>query len=528
MPETRSHNNSADCAIPRFQWVVCQLEVIVTCGSIGKLNRALSSLPTSLDQTYERILLAIDQQQQQEAVTILNWLTCSARPLKVKEVIEGVAMAAGDGLHLDTDERLRDANELLAICSSLVRINYPASQPLLHNNEDLAEIQLAHFSVKEYLTSNRIQNGASKVYAIREPVTNLSIARTCIAYLLQLEYPDMLSQQTLQEYPLAKYSASYWVQHMRLGLNGKEDMEMDEICLKLLLSKRKLHDSIQIYNPDTPWYEPLHESLTANVASPLYYACLTGLVGPVRYLLERNHEVNEKGGRYHTALQAASVNGHTDIVRLLIASGADVNCRGGFYGTALQACCVGGHIEVANELLLAGSSAQENCGFFGNSLQAASYYGYKQLAQRILDSGAEVNAEGGHHVTALHAASLEGQEAVVKLLLDAGADVNASGAYYGAPLATASARGHDSVVKLLAASNAFLDAFGGRYGTALQTAAAKGHKTVVKTLIELGADIEVEAGKYGTATQAAEVNHHFDIARMLQGPRVPHHQVANL
>ncbi|KAJ7873666.1 hypothetical protein B0H14DRAFT_2344089 [Mycena olivaceomarginata] len=43
------------------------------------------------------------------------------------------------------------------------------------------------------------------------------------------------------------------------------------------------------------------------------------------------------GGKYGTALQAASYEGHMGTVTLLLAKGADPNAQGGMYGTALQA-----------------------------------------------------------------------------------------------------------------------------------------------------------------------------------------------
>lgn len=51
--------------------------------------------------------------------------------------------------------------------------------------------------------------------------------------------------------------------------------------------------------------------------------------------------VNEIGGEYGTALNAATFNGdHIAVVRLLSA-GADVNLIGGRYGTALQSAILG-------------------------------------------------------------------------------------------------------------------------------------------------------------------------------------------
>lgn len=48
-------------------------------------------------------------------------------------------------------------------------------------------------------------------------------------------------------------------------------------------------------------------------------------------------DVNQQAGPYNTALQVASVEGHTAIIKILLEHDADVNIYGGVYGTALQA-----------------------------------------------------------------------------------------------------------------------------------------------------------------------------------------------
>ena len=66
-----------------------------------------------------------------------------------------------------------------------------------------------------------------------------------------------------------------------------------------------------------------------SIATPLYYASLTGLHQASCYLLEESGDVNVQGGAYGNALQAASYRGHEGIVQLLLEKGADVNAQGG-------------------------------------------------------------------------------------------------------------------------------------------------------------------------------------------------------
>jgi hypothetical protein len=97
--------------------------------------------------------------------------------------------------------------------------------------------------------------------------------------------------------------------------------------------------------------------------------------------------LDAEGGFYRTALQVASVRGHTAVVRLLLEGGADVKKR-------------------------------VNSGHYGCALQAASFKGFEPTVRLLLASGAAINKESGDYGTALGAASASGHEAVVRLLSD--------------------------------------------------------------------------------------------------------------
>jgi hypothetical protein len=67
---------------------VCQLDVLRNCIKLDKLRKALNSLPKTLNETYNRILLNIEEGYKEEAFRVLQWLVFSARPVTVEEVVE--------------------------------------------------------------------------------------------------------------------------------------------------------------------------------------------------------------------------------------------------------------------------------------------------------------------------------------------------------------------------------------------------------------------------------------------------------
>jgi ankyrin repeat protein len=163
------------------------------------------------------------------------------------------------------------------------------------------------------------------------------------------------------------------------------------------------------------------KSKDPNGRTPLYIVAEKGAYFMTRMLLDKGADVNEQGGEYGNALQAASSGGHEAVVKLLLDKGADVNAQGGEYGNALQAASLGGYETVVRLLLNKGADVNVQGGYYGNALQSASAKGNKEIATLLLDKGADVNAQGGQLRNALQAASAKGHKEIVTLLQRNGA-----------------------------------------------------------------------------------------------------------
>jgi hypothetical protein len=190
------------------------------------LRKSLATLPRTLDQTYDRILSAISEEYSEYAMRILQWLTFSARPLSVEEIAEVVAIDIARDPAFDRDEVLEDPLEALNICSSLVTIT--TNEAYRKFGPARRSITLAHYSVQEYLLSDRIQQGSAKQYSMREAECHSAITRSSLKYLTQLKHP--LSSEVLEVSALARYSVEFWSSHLRrLGIK-------QAACKRLLVS----------------------------------------------------------------------------------------------------------------------------------------------------------------------------------------------------------------------------------------------------------------------------------------------------
>ncbi|KAF8518594.1 hypothetical protein JB92DRAFT_2712075 [Gautieria morchelliformis] len=185
-----------------FRWVVCQLEALRKCQSPAALEKALKCLPKTLYETYDRILLNIDDGDKRNALKLLQWLAFSVSMVSLSEAVDVLATDPDtkDGLLFDRNRRLWNARDVLTICSSLITVtatdvrlqgrdNGVPEDTQVHRARfaETDEVTLAHFSVREYLVSEHLSKGDSKLsyYHFNKKLADTFIAKTCLAYLLQ-------------------------------------------------------------------------------------------------------------------------------------------------------------------------------------------------------------------------------------------------------------------------------------------------------------------------------------------------------
>jgi ankyrin repeat protein len=537
----------------RFRWAVCQLDTLGKCRNRANLRKALATLPPTLDKTYERILCAIAEEDAEYAVRVLLWLAFSGRPLAVEEVAEVIAIDVTRDPAFDREEVLEDPQDALDICSSLVTT-------ATDNNNGYGRLEskrqiavLAHYSVKEYLVSDRIQGGKAARYSMQAAACHSTIAKACLGYLGQFQKSEPMAENTLGEYQLARYSAAFWLNHVQKA--GDRGAEMSRAALHLLSRENAAYlNWIRIHDIDRPWQDSKFERVIEETPNPLYYAALVGLEDLVRLLLDKGADVNAQGGGYGNALQAASWRGHEQVVKTLLDKGADVNAQGGVYGNALQAASWRGHEQVVKTLLDKGADVNAQGGGYGNALQAASEGGHEQVVKTLLDKGADVKAADQICRTTLLLAAENGNEAIVSLLVKERPDLfqmsedsqptlsqvvanelaavvksiqtqdkdqlNSNTLEHGyTPLLWAAAKGHERVVELLLQKGVDPDSKD-RFGQSpLLWAAANGHEAVLQQLLAIdGVDLnstDTHAGCGQTPLAWAAKKGHATVVRML-------------
>jgi hypothetical protein len=197
--------------------VACQLDVLRKCFSPAELTKALKSLPRTLYETYDRMLSSILEEHRRDALRVLQCLAFSVRTISLQEAVEVLATDADveDGPLFDARRRLWDSRDIVAICSSLVTIVVPAVNT--HDREDgiepastagftgREELRLAHFSVREYLVSEHLRKSDVGLswFHFNKRIADTSIAKTCLAYLLQFTDHKWVPSNAAKTSPLS-------------------------------------------------------------------------------------------------------------------------------------------------------------------------------------------------------------------------------------------------------------------------------------------------------------------------------------
>jgi len=157
-----------------------------------------------LDEPYERVLRDINKANREQAHRLLHCLTATMRPPRVKELAEVLAVdfdAARQGgiPKLNPDWRWMDQHQaVLSTCSSLITTV---------GGEDSRVVQFSHFSVEEFLTSDRLAHSSedvSRYHILLEPAHTL-LAQACDGVLLRLD--DDVDRENAKDIPLSEYAA---------------------------------------------------------------------------------------------------------------------------------------------------------------------------------------------------------------------------------------------------------------------------------------------------------------------------------
>ena len=409
----------------------------------------------------------------------------AARPLRAEELAEVLTFdfdnAPGGVPSLNADWRREDQERaVLSTCSSLITI--------VHDG-DSRVVQFSHFSVKEFLMSDRLAMAAECIsfhHIALEPAHTI-LAQACLGVLLLLD--DSTRNASIERFPLAEYVLQHWVDHAlfeNVSLRIKDGIED-------LFNAGKPHfwRWIRIHGNMDNHYKRINATRPKQPeAAPMYWAAFYGFHDVMEKLIREHPEhVNSLGGPCGTALHAASRRDHFKSLQSLLRQGANVNAPGLWKRTPLLFASEWGSLEVVRCLLEhdADVNAKDDVDN-KTSLHLAVGRGHFEIFQTLLKHNANTNARSVSGFTPLHVASSYERVDIVRLLLNHGADPKSCDIDQQTPLHRASSSGNLDIARLLLEHGAEVNAedYWGR--TAYQIALSRRHDEVAQLLLAHGSE----------------------------------------
>jgi ankyrin repeat protein len=400
----------------------------------------LGQLPATLFETYDRILASIPAENVKFARRALQLLAFDFGINTLGALVEAVIFDDTTCAFVE-DDRFLSPKDILEICTCMITCD-----ELRKGGGDgyleLSPVRLAHYSVKEYMTSERMKG---TTFGISEVKASILAAKICVTYHLNLDSSNYKAMQQIyddadwdfsdwceegieilitRQFPLAKMVGDV---NQFVRVSGRDEI-INDLVLRLLNPGRPhFKEWLKLYalffrggRSGIPrWKFPPGGELTASLA----YLCWLDLHPAAEILLERNpdplilntqlelesyyfdrniDDENSEGAPLHVALSL----GREWYVDLLVAKGADVNLVS-FYGLTPLNLAVNAKITTQScqrmIALLLDRKADPNPSCLGETPLQSAIIGRMdwktdpddiEIIRMLVDAGADVNATG--------------------------------------------------------------------------------------------------------------------------------------
>lgn len=354
----------------RFRWVQCQLDYLSRMKCNADRRAALKMLPPGLPRTYRWIFEQMSHEDRLFARRVLKWLIYGSQCFRLQDLAV-IAAIDPTSKKFDPEQLLDRPEQLLDILGPLVKFN-SASQ----------YVEIAHFSVTEYLT---IQSPITHEDYLDKLETHGELLTSCLLYLnFPWHDPSQNISGLSMSDTLLACMADCWPIHGRY-------IESIPKYQNIITSFLQDYTSPGYSRWQAYFDEQVDIELPAkDMRTPLYYAALLGFRNVLANLLLSGDYIDPTVQAH--ALFAAMKFKQYKIILLLLEKGTpNVNFSHG-----------GGK----------------------SPLLWSAHYNQVQITEHLLHRGASHSIIPGCHWSALHICAMAGSLQVAKVLLAHGADVN--------------------------------------------------------------------------------------------------------
>lgn len=430
--------------------------------------------------------------------------------LTVNELAEIFIMHPED----DGDAVINNSERFFEVCDVLI---YFSGLIIV---DDWESVRLAHFSIKEYLISGRIQQDLASTFSFSDIDAHNFIAYSCLTYSNYL--CTLLNQDNEKIHSLKNYAASKWLFHLEMvPCELWQARVIEKVAQNLAIRSQSLTNAMLKYSGTVDpgvYCEYKYSCMMNSLLRPYWFTAYYGLVRVTEYLLSQAY----CGGKYltqgdlNTALWYAVYKRRKEVAALLLDRGADANTsttvinigNSDIFEDVLQMAVSNNDTEMVNLLLDRGADINAQRG--GSALQTAAKWRHLDMLKLLVGRGASINAPSNERDCVLLAAACY-DDSCFQYLLDNGADVNMSSTGEGKfkALRATALNKKWRLFDLLLERGADVN-IGGEGGYPLFYVIAAGDLPRIKQLLSFGADINAKDGHHETALGAVCYSYHED------------------
>jgi ankyrin repeat protein len=255
-------------------------------------------LPPTLQGTYERILERVLQRPQltQELVAnSLRWISYATNPLPITELCAAVSIRQGDQNCRTSVSEIQIFNH----CSSLIR-----------KSNDGKYIELAHFTVREFLDSIKISSDP-RISRFCMANARLQLGITSLTYLNFKEFCDHLPtgqaeySNFLARYPFYSHASTEWPEYL---CDYWDNAAVTELCRQLFEPQKssnflswclaylyQVSQDIDETEDSSAWAASALQQVGSFGYTTLHWAALLGIPSLVEWLISRKVEADQVG-----------------------------------------------------------------------------------------------------------------------------------------------------------------------------------------------------------------------------------------
>uniref|UniRef100_A0A8C7I3R0 E3 ubiquitin-protein ligase MIB1 n=1 Tax=Oncorhynchus kisutch TaxID=8019 RepID=A0A8C7I3R0_ONCKI len=258
---------------------------------------------------------------------------------------------------------------------------------------------------------------------------------------------------------------------------------------------------------------------SGDINEELVKAAANGDLAKVEDILKRpDVDVNGQCAG-HTAMQAASQNGHVDVLKLLLKHNVDLEAEDKDGDRAVHHASFGDEGSVIEVLQRGGADLNARNKRRQTPLHIAVNKGHLQVVKTLLDFGCHPSLQDSEGDTPLHDAISKKRDDMLSVLLEAGADVTITNNNGFNALHHAALRGNPSAMRVLLSKLPrpwIVDEKKDDGYTALHLAALNNHVEVAELLVHQGsASLDIQNVNQQTALHLAVERQHTQIVRLL-------------